>query len=74
MRAGKAVSLLPASWAKTEKEVPAVWFNKNQCLAQASLVGPVILNRHKKKVFPSVCVSFQHVRVNSLFFFPKDTK
>lgn len=56
MRAGKAVSLLPASWAKTEKEVPAVWFNNNQRLGQASLVGPVILNRHKKKV--SECLHF----------------
>lgn len=36
---------------KTEKEVPAVWFNKNQCLAQASIiVRPVRLNWHKRSV------------------------
>lgn len=42
--------------ANTEKEVPAVWFNKNQCLAHALVVGPVRLNWHKRSV--SKCLHF----------------
>lgn len=64
MKAGKAVSPLPASWAKTDKEVPAVRFNKNQCLAQASIVRPVTLNWHKRSVFE--CLHFISARTFKL--------